>query len=171
MKQDERKRAETTKARAVRERGTDKDARTHAPTVDAKAQKIGAGTEPLDESVVEALRAADDKKAHDLVVLDVREVASFTDYFVIASATNTRQVLAIADEIVARLKKAGRRAARVEGYRSAEWVLVDYGDFVCHVFEEKARRFYDLERLWRDAVRVALPPEVASGGAGAGERT
>jgi ribosome-associated protein len=180
MKQEERKREETTKARAARGRATDEDAparattddaRTHATTIDAKSQKTGANVEPLDAAVVEALRAADEKKAHDLVVLDVREVASFTDYFVIASATNTRQVLAIADEIVARLKKAGRRAARVEGYRSAEWVLVDYGDFVCHVFEEKARRFYDLERLWRDAVRVALPSKVASSGATASERT
>ncbi|MCA1815759.1 MAG: ribosome silencing factor [Acidobacteria bacterium] len=119
--------------------------------------------------MVEALRAADDKKAHDLVVLDVREVASFTDYFVIASAANTRQVQAIADEIVERLKKLNRRAARVEGYRSAEWVLLDYGDFVCHVFEEKSRRFYDLERLWRDAARVELPREIAESGAG-GER-
>ncbi|MFN2597469.1 MAG: ribosome silencing factor [Pyrinomonadaceae bacterium] len=136
---------------------------------DAKSRQPGANAEPLDEPIVEALRAADDKKAHDLVVLDVREVASFTDYFVIASAANTRQVQAIADEIVERLKKLNRRAARVEGYRSAEWVLLDYGDFVCHVFEEKSRRFYDLERLWRDAARVELPREIAESGAG-GER-
>jgi ribosome-associated protein len=118
--------------------------------------------EPLDEFVVAALRAADDKKALDLVVLDVSEVASFTEYFLIATGTNLRQVQAISDEVVERLKKGGRRPARVEGYRGAEWVLLDYGDFVFHVFEEKARRFYDLERLWRDAGRVALPPGITT---------
>ena len=91
-----------------------------------------------------------------MVVLDLREIASFTDYFIIASGTNVRQVQAIADEVVEQLKKQGTRAARVEGYKTAEWVLVDYGDFIVHVFEDKARRFYDLERLWRDAVRVSL---------------
>ncbi|HVG29372.1 MAG TPA: ribosome silencing factor [Pyrinomonadaceae bacterium] len=131
----------------------------------------GAAKEPLDEFVVAALRAADDKKALDLVVLDVGEVASFTDYFLIATGTNARQVQAISDEVVERLKKNGRRPARVEGYRGAEWVLLDYGDFVFHVFEEKARRFYDLERLWRDAGRVALPPGVtATPAPAAGER-
>ncbi|MGH9945030.1 MAG: ribosome silencing factor, partial [Pyrinomonadaceae bacterium] len=101
------------------------------------------------------------KKALDLVALDLREIASFTDYFLIASGTNTRQVQAIADEVVDRLKKDGTRAARVEGYGTAEWVLVDYGDFIFHVFEDKARRFYDLERLWRDAARLALPADLA----------
>ena len=94
-----------------------------------------------------------------MVVLDLREIASFTDYFMIASGTNARQVQAIADEVVEQLKKQGTRAARVEGYNTAEWVLVDYGDFIVHVFEDKARRFYDLERLWRDAARVELPAE------------
>jgi ribosome-associated protein len=122
----------------------------------------GAGVGPLDESVVAALRAADDKKALDLVVLDVREVASFAEYFVIAAGANARQVQAIADGVQERLKESGRRPARVEGYRNAEWVLLDYGDFVFHVFEEKARRFYDLERLWRDAARVPLPNDIVS---------
>ena len=103
-----------------------------------------------------ALRAASDKKALDLVVLDLRPVATFTDYFLIASGTNVRQVQAIADEITERLKREGTRAQRIEGYQTAEWVLVDYGDFIVHIFEDKARRFYDLERLWRE-VRVPLP--------------
>lgn len=120
--------------------------------------------EELDERICTALRSASDKKALDLVVLDLRAIASFTDYFLITSGTNPRQVQAIADEIVEQLKKQGTRAARVEGYATAEWVLVDYGDFVVHVFEEKSRRFYDLERLWRDAARVELPPEFASAG-------
>ncbi|HEX8843930.1 MAG TPA: ribosome silencing factor [Pyrinomonadaceae bacterium] len=116
--------------------------------------------EELDERICAALRAASDKKALEMVVLDLREIASFTDYFLITSGTNVRQVQAIADEVVERLKKEGTRAARVEGYNTAEWVLVDYGDFIVHVFEDKARKFYDLERLWRDAARVSLPPDL-----------
>jgi len=122
--------------------------------------------EGLDERICMALRAASDKKGIELMVLDLRAIASFTDYFLIASGTNVRQVQAIADEIVEQLKKHGTRAARVEGYNTAEWVLVDYGDFVVHVFEDKARKFYDLERLWRDATRVALPPELTGGDGG-----
>ena len=122
----------------------------------------------LDERVRLALHAASEKKAHDLVVLDLREVASFTDYFVIASGTNVRQVQAVADEVQEQLRRQlSVKPARVEGYNSAEWVLLDYGDFIFHVFEEKSRRFYDLERLWRDAARVPLPPEGAEAGGGA----
>lgn len=114
----------------------------------------------LDEPIKLALHAAAEKKAIDLVVLDLREIASFTDYFVIASGTNERQVQAISDEVFETLKKAGTPAARVEGYKTAEWILLDFGDFVFHVFDEKARRFYDLERLWRESKRVALPDEL-----------
>lgn len=126
------------------------------------------GTTPspaeLDERVRLALHAAADKKAHDLVVLDLREVASFTDYFAIASGTNVRQVQAIADEVQEQLRKQlNVRPARVEGYNTAEWVLLDYGDFIFHVFEEKSRRFYDLERLWRDAARVPIPADITGG--------
>ena len=115
----------------------------------------------LDDRILKALRAAGEKKALEMVVLDLREVASFTDYFVIASGTNERQVKAIADEVFERLKKAGTTAARVEGRQTAEWILLDYGDFIVHVFDDKARRFYDLERLWREARRLELPPEFA----------
>jgi ribosome-associated protein len=79
---------------------------------------------------------------------------AFTDYFVLCSGTNPRQVQAIADEVELRLKKAGLRPTHVEGYSQAEWVLVDYVDFVVHVFSEKARKFYDLERLWKSARRL-----------------
>ena len=120
-----------------------------------------ACTEKLDERICVALNAASEKKALDPVVLDLREIVSFTDYFVITSGTNARQVQAIADEVVEQLKKQGTRAARMEGYNTAEWVLVDYGDFIVHVFANQARQFYDLERLWRDAVRVPLPDTVA----------
>ncbi|HEY6122738.1 MAG TPA: ribosome silencing factor [Pyrinomonadaceae bacterium] len=114
----------------------------------------------LDNRVLTALHAAGDKKALDMIVLDLREVASFTDYFVITSGTNQRQVQAISDEIFDRLKKAGTTAARVEGRQTAEWILLDYGDFVVHVFDDKARKFYDLERLWREAKRLDLPAEI-----------
>ncbi|HYN84158.1 MAG TPA: ribosome silencing factor [Pyrinomonadaceae bacterium] len=156
-----------TKKRAAKKRA----AEGAEGEAEVAAAEGGGGAEPrggLDERMVTALEAASDKKALDPVALDLRAIASFTDFFLITSATNVRQVQAIADEIVERLKKMGTRPARVEGYASAEWVLVDYGDFVVHVFEEKARRFYDLERLWRDAERVALPPEITGGDAAAG---
>ncbi|HLM58046.1 MAG TPA: ribosome silencing factor [Pyrinomonadaceae bacterium] len=133
----------------------------------AAAEAATPAPEPPDERVWAALHAAGEKKALDLVVLDLRPVAQFTDFFLIASGTNVRQVQAIADAVVEDLKKKHHaRPARVEGYNAAEWVLLDYGDFILHVFEEKARRFYDLERLWRDAARVPVPPEVAGGGGG-----
>jgi ribosome-associated protein len=117
--------------------------------------------EAFDERIRVALVAAGDKKALRPVVLDLREIASFTDFFVIVSGTNQRQVQAISDAIEEELKKQLRvRPARIEGYTAAEWVLLDYGDFVVHAFEEQARQFYDLERLWREARRVALPPDV-----------
>jgi ribosome-associated protein len=113
----------------------------------------------LDERILMALAAAAEKKAINIVALDLREIASFTDYFVITSGTNERQVQAISDEIVESLKKAGTPVTRVEGYKTAEWILLDYGDFVVHIFNEKARTFYDLERLWRESKRVELPRE------------
>lgn len=116
----------------------------------------------LDETVKLAIRSAQEKKAVDLVVLDLREIASFTEFFIIASGTNQRQVQAVCDEIDAQLKKQLRaKAVRIEGYNTGEWVLLDYGDFVVHVFNKEAREFYDLERLWRDARKVDLPAEGA----------
>jgi ribosome-associated protein len=133
------------------------------PRQSAKTAVNAAMSDELDERILTALHAASDKKAIDMVVLDLREIASFTDYFVITSGSNERQVQAISDEIYERLKRMGSPAARVEGYKSAEWILLDFGDFVVHVFEEKARRFYDLERLWRESQRVNLPAELATG--------
>lgn len=115
----------------------------------------------LDENVKLAVKVASDKKAFDMVALDLREVASFTEYFLIFSGANQRQVQAIADGIEEDLKKHLKsRAIRVEGYRTAEWILMDYGDFVVHIFEKKARETYDLQRLWRDARRVELPDDL-----------
>jgi ribosome-associated protein len=135
------------------------------PAISAAAQLKPLPTEPasgeIDERILTAIHAAGDKKAIDIVLLDLREIASFTDYFVILSGTNERQVQAISDGVVDTLKKSGTPAARVEGYKTAEWILLDYGDFVVHVFDDKARRFYDLERLWRESKRVELPEELA----------
>ncbi|HEY1755575.1 MAG TPA: ribosome silencing factor [Bryobacteraceae bacterium] len=102
----------------------------------------------------EAVKAADAKQAKDVRILDLRDVTSFADYFVICSGTNSRQCQAIADGIQMHLKTLGEQANNIEGYKNAEWVLMDYGDYLVHVFSEKARAYYDLERLWRDAKTV-----------------
>lgn len=127
----------------------------------ARAEVANIDTDELDERIMTTLHAAAEKKAIETVVLDLREIASFTDYFVITSGANERQVQAISDEIFETMKKAGTPALRVEGYKTAEWILLDFGDFVFHVFDEKARRFYDLERLWRESKRVELPADLS----------
>jgi len=115
----------------------------------------------LDEEVKLAIRLASEKKAFDIVALDLREVTSFAEFFVIASGANQRQVQAISDEINEQLKKQLQaRLIRIEGYASGEWVLLDYGDFIIHIFEQKAREFYDLERLWRDAKKVKISENI-----------
>ena len=102
----------------------------------------------------EAVEAAEGKKAIDLSILDVKEVASFTDYFLICSGTSSRHNQTISDEIERRMSLSGLRPLHVEGYNHAEWILMDYVDFVVHIFSDRARAFYDLERLWRTAKRV-----------------
>jgi len=107
--------------------------------------------------VAMAVRACIDKKAQDLSILRLDAAASgFTDYFVICSGANPRQVEAIAEAVDEQLSKAGHEPSHVEGRRQAEWVLLDYVDFVVHVFSETARKFYDLERLWKTATRLEL---------------
>jgi ribosome-associated protein len=109
----------------------------------------------LKKQVAAAIQACLDKKAEELSVLEMdKGSGAFTDYFVLCNGTNPRQVQAIADEVEVRLKKTGLRPTHVEGYNQAEWVLIDYVDFVVHVFSEKARNFYDLERLWKSARRL-----------------
>src|SRR5579872_4878313 len=99
-----------------------------------------------------AVRAAESKKATDIKVLDLTGITSFTDYFVICTGANSRQIQAISDEITLRLKDdRGELPLSVEGYSQAEWVLVDYGDFLVHIFSPKSREYYNLERLWRNA--------------------
>lgn len=105
-----------------------------------------------------AVKAAESKKATDICVLDLKAVTSFTDYFVMCTGANSRQIQAISDEILLKLKQHGERPANVEGYQNAEWVLADFGDFIVHVFSEQARAYYDLERLWRHASKVEVRP-------------
>jgi ribosome-associated protein len=105
--------------------------------------------------VSEAILACQDKQAEDVTVLELeKDSGAFTDYFVMCSGTNPRQVQAIADAVDERLEALGMRVTHSEGYKQAEWVLLDYVDFVVHIFSEKARQFYDLERLWKSAKRL-----------------
>lgn len=108
------------------------------------------------EHVKLAARCADEKKALDILVLRLSGITEFTDYFIICSGSSTRQTQSIADEITDQLKKIKVRPLHTEGYNNGEWILIDYGIFVTHVFTEKSRQFYDLERLWRDAERVEV---------------
>lgn len=141
---------EKTKEKALQRENTD------TLIVSAQTTKF----DELDEEIQLAVKCASDKKAFDLTALDLREIASFADYFIIAGGANTRQVQAISDEINEQLKKQlNIKALRIEGYNTGEWILLDYGDFIVHIFEEKAREFYDLERLWRDAKKVEIPEE------------
>ena len=118
----------------------------------------------LKKQVQQAIHACQEKKAEEISILELEKGSgAFTDYFVLCSGTNPRQIQAIADEVEDKLEKTGLRPTHVEGYRQAEWVLLDYVDFVVHVFSEKARKYYDLERLWKSAKRLT-PAELTAGG-------
>ena len=103
-----------------------------------------------------AVRSAEGKKAEDMKVLDLREITSFTDFFVICSVSNPRQGQAVCDEIHRNLKEMGELPFSMEGNATAEWILMDYGDFLVHIFSTSARAYYELERLWRHAKPVNL---------------
>jgi ribosome-associated protein len=112
-------------------------------------------TNDLKHQVNEAILACQDKKAEQVTVLELeKDSGAFTDYFVVCSGTNPRQIQTIADAVEERLKALGLRPTHTEGYKQAEWVLLDYVDFVVHIFSENARRYYDLERLWKSATRL-----------------
>src|SRR5579884_988868 len=109
------------------------------------------------QQVALAVQVIEDKKGEDVVILEMdRNSGAFTDYFIVCSGTNPRQIQAIADDVQKQLGDEGQRPNSVEGYNQAEWVLVDYVDFVLHVFSERARKFYDLERLWKSAKRLSV---------------
>jgi ribosome-associated protein len=113
------------------------------------------------QQVAQAVKAIEGKKGEDVVILEMdKSSGAFTDYFVVCSGTNPRQIQAIADDVQKNLAEAGQRPNSVEGYTQAEWVLLDYVDFVLHIFSERARRFYDLERLWKSA-RKLTPADLA----------
>jgi ribosome-associated protein len=121
-----------------------------------------AATPEVDPSARKALacaRAAIDKKAENLKVLDLTDLSGFTDYFVICSGTSDRQVQAIADAVEGALESAGHETLSVEGYGEGRWVLMDFGDVVVHVFLDALREYYNLESLWADAPRVKIPSE------------
>jgi ribosome-associated protein len=116
----------------------------------------------LKRQVSEALHACQEKKAEEITILELEKGSgAFTDYFVMCSGTNPRQIQTIADAVEERLENAGLRPTHTEGYKQADWVLLDYVDFVVHIFSEKARKYYDLERLWKSARRLA-PAELES---------
>ena len=143
---------------AVKSKALDRE--TVTETISIKESKPTPFSD-LDEEAKYALHCASEKKAQNISALDLREVTSFTEFFLIASGTNQRQVQAIADEVSQKLRKEMKmKVNRTEGYHGAEWILLDYGDFIFHVFNETSRAFYDLERLWRDAKRVELPSEL-----------
>lgn len=125
-------------------------------TAPARPASPGENSEP---GWLTSVRGAQAKKAQDIIVLDLREITSLTDFFIICTGTNTRQNQAISDEVYSQLKSLGDLPVSYEGYDNAEWVLLDYSDFIVHIFTERTRSYYDLERLWRHARRVEVPPE------------
>ena len=114
-------------------------------------------TQRIPRQIAQAMTAADDKKAADIVLLDLRKAAGFADYFLICSGGNSRQIRAIADAVMEALAKDGAKPAHVEGYERSEWILIDYFDFIVHIFAPETRMFYSLERLWGNAERVERP--------------
>ena len=120
-------------------------------------QGSGGASRKLPKAVDAAIEAARDRKATGIVVLDLKKAGAFTDYFVICSASNPRQVQAIADAVEQALKAQKQRPSLVEGYARAEWILLDYFDFVVHIFSKHARDFYGLDRLWGSATRIEYP--------------
>lgn len=115
--------------------------------------------DPSQDRALDCARAAIDKKAENVKVLDLSNLSGFTDYFVIASGTSDRQVQAIADSIESEMRSAGVKLVSSEGYAEGRWVLMDFGDVVIHIFLDALREYYDLEALWSDAPRVKIPSE------------
>ena len=116
-------------------------------------------SDPSREKSLVCARAAIDKKAENVKVLDLTDISGFTDYFVICSGTSDRQVQAIADAVGHAMRSSGRELLSSEGYAEGRWVLMDFGDVVVHVFLDALREYYDLEALWGDAPRVKIPAE------------
>jgi len=124
-----------------------------------QTRRTPSGRKRLTGEVSKAVRAALEKKAADVVVLDLRKTPAFTDFFVLCSGQNPRQVKAIADAVEEAMRAAKIKPAHVEGYDRAEWILMDYFSFIVHVFVPQTREFYSLERLWGDAERISIDEE------------
>ena len=129
-----------------------------------RRQSVKTGGQRLTGDVAKAVRAALDKKAANVVVLDLRNTPAFTDFFVLCSGQTQRQVRAIADAVEETLRAARVRPAHIEGYDRAEWVLMDFFTFIVHVFTPQTREFYSLERLWGDAERIEVSDEPPAAG-------
>jgi ribosome-associated protein len=123
---------------------------------DRRTKKPATARLPYDMKV--ALNAAEDKKAGDVIVLDLRKSSAFTDFFVICTGGNIRQVQAIADGIREALAQKGLKPALTEGYERGQWILIDYFDFIVHIFSPATREYYGLERLWGDAKKIEIGP-------------
>ena len=152
MAKSERKRSSTDRT------GLPRTAKAKRPSAAAARPR----SKKLPSEVSRAVDAALDKKAHDVVVLDLRGTPAFTDFFVLCSGLNQRQVKAIADAVETALRGAKVRPAHIEGYDRAEWVLMDFFTFIVHVFTPQTRAFYGLERLWGDAERIDVPEQTAA---------
>lgn len=154
-------RTRTTKpaSAAARKRTTSPAAKQRPPRSAGVPTEKKAATPRLPADVKQAIAAAQDKLAVDLTVLDLRNSTAFTDFFIVCTGANTKQVQAIADGIEASLRAAGQKPALVEGYRRGEWVLMDYFTFIVHIFLPTRRTFYALERLWGGAepIEVSAP--------------
>ena len=132
-----------------------------------KTKTASSSKSGLSRELTAGIAAALDKKAEETVVLDLTKASAFTDFFVICTGTNRRQVQAIADGVQEALGRLGTKPALVEGYERAEWILIDYFDFIFHVFAPATREFYALERLWGDAEKIPVEDTEKGGGRGA----
>lgn len=157
--------AKTTNVTTERARVKVRRASADSPDKNDKTEKNGKKAKrgkKLTAEVSKAVRAALDKKAMDVVVLDLREAPAFTDFFILCSGNSQRQVKAIADAVEEALRAGGVRPSHVEGYDRADWILMDFFTFVVHVFTPQTRTFYSLERLWGDAERIEVHDDPAS---------
>jgi ribosome-associated protein len=152
-KTEKRRSATVGGTRAARGTGRATRGKEHAAS---GSENAANGSDKWTGEVGMAVRAALDKKASDVVILDLRSTPAFTDFFVLCSGQSTRQVKAIVDAVEETLRAAKIRPAHVEGYDRAEWILMDYFTFIVHVFTPQTRAFYSLERLWGDAKRIEV---------------
>ncbi len=110
----------------------------------------------IQEYAVLAVEALDDKKAEDISIIDIREVSVIADYFIIAGGSNKSQIQALSDTVEEKLGRAGLPLKQIEGYNNANWILLDFGDIIIHIFDKENRLFYDLERIWRDGKKIGI---------------